>query len=80
MLNIAGVQRLPILFICENNLYAASTNFALTARITDIAARAAAYGMPGVVVDVMRGGPSTVRFRKTSTPPTLKTSSNGWTR
>ena len=52
-LNLAAVQDAPAIFVCENNLYAASTNFALTARITDIAARAAAYGMPGVVVDGM---------------------------
>ena len=52
-LNLAAVQDAPAVFVCENNLYAASTNFALTARITDIAARAAAYGMPGVVVDGM---------------------------
>jgi TPP-dependent pyruvate/acetoin dehydrogenase alpha subunit len=52
-LNLAAVQDAPAVFVCENNLYAASTNFALTSRITDIAARAAAYGMPGVVVDGM---------------------------
>jgi acetoin:2,6-dichlorophenolindophenol oxidoreductase subunit alpha len=52
-LNLAAVQDAPAIFVCENNLYAASTNFALTARITDIATRAAAYGMPGVVVDGM---------------------------
>jgi acetoin:2,6-dichlorophenolindophenol oxidoreductase subunit alpha len=52
-LNLAAVQDAPAIFVCENNLYAASTNFASTARITDIAARAAAYGMPGVVVDGM---------------------------
>ena len=52
-LNLAAVQDAPAVFVCENNLYAASTNFALTARITDIAARAAAYGMPGVAVDGM---------------------------
>ncbi|HXW29890.1 MAG TPA: thiamine pyrophosphate-dependent enzyme [Xanthobacteraceae bacterium] len=52
-LNLAAVQDAPAIFVCENNLYAASTHFGLTARIADIAERAAAYGMPGVVVDGM---------------------------
>ncbi|MFB6453553.1 thiamine pyrophosphate-dependent enzyme [Bradyrhizobium tunisiense] len=52
-LNLAAVQDAPVIFVCENNLYAASTHFGSTARITDIADRAAGYGMPGVVVDGM---------------------------
>ncbi|MGA2127246.1 MAG: thiamine pyrophosphate-dependent enzyme [Xanthobacteraceae bacterium] len=52
-LNLAAVQDAPVIFICENNLYAASTHFGSTARITDIAERASAYGMPGVIVDGM---------------------------
>ena len=42
-----------MLFVCENNQYAASTHISLTTSIDDIADRAAAYGMPGVVVDGM---------------------------
>lgn len=45
-LNLAAVQDAPAIFVCENNLYAASTNFALTARITDIAARAPPMACP----------------------------------
>jgi acetoin:2,6-dichlorophenolindophenol oxidoreductase subunit alpha len=52
-LNLAAVQDAPAIFVCENNLYAASTHFGQTARIADIADRAAGYGMPGVVVDGM---------------------------
>jgi pyruvate dehydrogenase E1 component alpha subunit len=52
-LNLAAVQDAPAVFVCENNLYAASTHFGQTARIADIAERAAAYGMPGVAVDGM---------------------------
>jgi acetoin:2,6-dichlorophenolindophenol oxidoreductase subunit alpha len=52
-LNLAAVQDAPAVFVCENNLYAASTHVAHTTRIADIAERAAAYGMPGVVVDGM---------------------------
>ena len=43
----------PAIFVCENNLYAASTHITLTTRIANIADRATAYGMPGVVVDGM---------------------------
>jgi acetoin:2,6-dichlorophenolindophenol oxidoreductase subunit alpha len=50
-MNMAAVWRLPVLFICENNLYGASTPVTQVVAVTNIADRAAAYGMPGVVVD-----------------------------
>jgi pyruvate dehydrogenase E1 component alpha subunit len=50
-LNAAAVWDLPVVFVCENNLYGASTPFSKTTRIVDIASRASAYGMPGEVVD-----------------------------
>ena len=52
-INLAAVKDAPVVFVCENNLYAASTHISLTTRITDIAERAGAYGIPGVVVDGM---------------------------
>ena len=52
-LNLAAVQRAPVVFVCENNLYAASTHVSTAMLIGDIADRAAAYGMPGVVADGM---------------------------
>ncbi len=52
-LNLAAVQRAPVVFVCENNLYAASTHISLTTLIDDLASRAEAYGMPGQVVDGM---------------------------
>jgi TPP-dependent pyruvate/acetoin dehydrogenase alpha subunit len=52
-LNFAAVQHLPIVFACENNLYAASTPFNRASLVTDVAARAAAYGVRGEIVDGM---------------------------
>lgn len=52
-LNLAAVKNAPVVFVCENNLYAASTSIALTARVADLADRAAAYGIPGVSADGM---------------------------
>lgn len=52
-LNLAAVRQAPVIFICENNQYAASTHISLTTKIKNIADRAAAYGMPGRVVDGM---------------------------
>lgn len=50
-LNMAAIWKLPVVYICENNLYAASTPFATAFAIKQVADRAASYGMPGVVVD-----------------------------
>jgi TPP-dependent pyruvate/acetoin dehydrogenase alpha subunit len=50
-LNMASLWRLPVIFLCENNLYAASTPSTITLSIPDIADRGAGYGIPGVVVD-----------------------------
>src|SRR5216684_2127455 len=50
-LNLAAVWKLPAIFLCENNLYAATTPAALTLAVKDVATRAQAYNMPGVIVD-----------------------------
>lgn len=50
-INIAAAWKLPMLYVCENNLYAAQTPATQTLAYEDVAARAAGYGIPGVVVD-----------------------------
>jgi acetoin:2,6-dichlorophenolindophenol oxidoreductase subunit alpha len=50
-LNIAGVQRLPVLFICENNQYAYSVPLEKTMAIDDVADRAEGYGFDGVAIN-----------------------------
>ena len=51
--NMAALYRLPVVFVCENNGYGEFTAQARHQAITDIADRAAGYGMPGVIVDGM---------------------------
>lgn len=50
-MNLAAVWDLPVVFVCENNGYAQATPVEYAVPVEDIADRAAAYGMPGRVVD-----------------------------
>jgi TPP-dependent pyruvate/acetoin dehydrogenase alpha subunit len=50
-LNFAGVYKLPVVLICQNNQYAYSTPVSGQFAIQDIADRASGYGFPGVIVD-----------------------------
>lgn len=52
-LNLAALWRLPVLFLCENNLYAMGTALARYQAQTDLAVKAAAYGVPAWSVDGM---------------------------
>ena len=52
-LNLASIWKLPCLFVCENNVYAETTSTAYSMNVKNIADRAAAYNIPGVVVDGM---------------------------
>ncbi len=52
-LNMASIWDLPVVFVCENNLYGMSVPWETVTKLPDAAARACAYGIPGEVVDGM---------------------------
>ena len=52
-MNLAALWHLPVLFCCENNLYAMGTALERSEAMTDLSVRAAAYGMPAWTVDGM---------------------------
>ncbi len=50
-LNMSSIWKLPVIFLCENNLYAISGSVKDTLNIKDISARSASYGISGVTID-----------------------------
>lgn len=52
-LNLAALWKLPVLFLCENNLYAMGTHIARYQASLDLVAKAKPYGMPAMAVDGM---------------------------
>ena len=50
-INMAAAWKLPVVYICENNLYGISVDIRKVTNTKDIATRARAYDIPGVVVD-----------------------------
>jgi TPP-dependent pyruvate/acetoin dehydrogenase alpha subunit len=52
-LNLAATWKLPVIFVCENNLYVMCTSQRDQAPLPDIYVRAGGYGMPGLGVDGM---------------------------
>lgn len=72
-LNYAGIYKLPIVYICQNNLWAESVPATLQAAITDFSDRAKAYGFPGVTID----GNDFVAVHKTAAEAIAKARSGG---
>lgn len=76
-LNLASVWHLPVIFVCENNLYAVSVSKKKHSVVENIADRAIGYGIPGVVVDgmdvmsVMDAAEEAVRRARNGEGPTL---------
>ncbi len=50
-MNLAALWNLPVIFMCENNLYGQFTPYEKHTRVPDVAEKARAYGVPGVIVD-----------------------------
>ena len=76
-LNMAQIYKVPAIFVCENNLYGASTSIKLTSKVENIADRACAYGMrsdigDGMdVLDVYRRAKNAADFARNGEGPTL---------
>jgi pyruvate dehydrogenase E1 component alpha subunit len=50
-MNLAGVWRLPVIYVCENNQYAMTVSFEKSVAIKQLSARAAGYGFEGKTID-----------------------------
>jgi pyruvate dehydrogenase E1 component alpha subunit len=76
-LNLASVWKLPVIFVCENNLYAMGTRQNIAMVLDNVADRASAYGIPGViadgndVLDVYRCASEAVKRARRGEGPTL---------
>lgn len=76
-LNLASIWKLPIIYVCENNRWAVSVPASYGLAVEDVAARAAAYNMPGVTVDgtdvlaVYETAEQAVRRARAGVGPTL---------
>jgi len=84
-LGLAALRKLPVLFVCENNLYATSSPLRVRQVSPDIAPRAAAYRMAGVIVDgndavaVYRAARAAVaRARKGGGPTLIEAKTYRW--
>ncbi len=52
-LNLASIWKLPVIYVCENNLYAETNPLNMHLNVKNIADRARAYNIPGIIVDGM---------------------------
>jgi len=76
-INLASIWDLPVVFVCENNMYGVSMSQRHSMKVSDIADRAAAYAIPGAVVDgndavaVCEAAREAVQRARTGKGPTL---------
>jgi TPP-dependent pyruvate/acetoin dehydrogenase alpha subunit len=84
-LNLAATWNLPVVFVCENNLYATEMPFDEATKNTSVASRAAAYKMPGIVVDgndvldvCAKAGEAVERARRGEGPTLLECLTYRW--
>ncbi|KYG70947.1 thiamine pyrophosphate-dependent dehydrogenase E1 component subunit alpha [Planococcus maritimus] len=84
-LNLASIWKLPVVFVCENNQYGMSGPAKEMMNVEDVAKRAAAYGVPGKVVDgndvfdVMNGvGEAVERARNGEGPSIIEAKTYRW--
>jgi 2-oxoisovalerate dehydrogenase E1 component len=84
-LNMAATWDLPVVFVCENNLYATEMPFAQATKNTNVASRASAYGITGVQVDgnnalevYARAGEAIERARRGGGPTLLECLTYRW--
>ena len=76
-LNLAAVWKLPVIFVCENNVYGEYSRINLTTAVEDISSRAASYSMPTEILDgqsidaVAQGLSRAVERARTGGGPTL---------
>ncbi len=84
-LNLAANWNLPVIFVCENNLYATEMPFEQATKNTNVASRAAAYNMPGIQVDgnnvvevYDRAGEAVARARRGEGPTLLECLTYRW--
>jgi pyruvate dehydrogenase E1 component alpha subunit len=83
--NLAATWNLPVVFVCENNLYATEMPFERATKNTSVASRAAAYNIPGVEVDgndvlqvYEKAGESITRARQGHGPTLMECKTYRW--